>query len=70
MVFGYVAEGVAAFCAHIGLIHKDRVDIVAVVCGDYNSERIPMVHDRAGRSYRTAFTCRRCHRVFVNGKQS
>ena len=68
MVFGDVAEGVAAHRTHINVVRKHGIDVVAVGSGNFDGGRIAVAHDRAGRGHGTALTGRRRHRVFVDGE--
>ena len=54
--------------AHIHTVNEDRVDVIAVGCGDFDGDNTIVINRHRSRSDGTAATRRRRHRVLVDSE--
>ena len=61
-------ERVGIHPTDIQAIRKDRINMVAIIRGDSNDNRAAIIDGGFRRGDRASLSCRRRHRVFIDGK--
>ena len=68
MIIIYITKCISVRITHIHIIHKHRVNMLAVGSGDGDGHGLIIIHRCSGRSNRSTLPCRRRYRVTVDGK--